>query len=224
MTTETAATWSQESAPAYSIPATATWSSNGIPLVEKRREMRYATCEPVEVYLLDVNNLHLSGVVRDISKSGMRIELDMPLKAGDRLEVLLQNTAIVFTEVRYCRRSGECYHVGMKIDDVYYPKRVPSRTSNTVLSEAAPKPVTHQIRVMGKRSSDASEQPVLAELHLNRNDVENLLQLRLSDTKASLLERHLASCDQCLDLLLLALEERAAVSATGHRAAFGSSR
>ena len=53
--------------------------------------------------------------------------------------------------------------------------------------------------------------------HLDRNDIDNLLALRLSETKAALLERHLASCDECLDLLLLTLEER--TSSRGCRAA-----
>ena len=229
MTTEVMETLSPESTPAQSGPATATWSSNGIPLAEKRREMRYATCEPVEVYLLDMNNLRLNGVVRDMSKSGMRIELDMPLKAGDRLEVVLQNTAIVFVEVRYCRRSGESYHAGTKIDDVYYPKRVPSRLSNAARSETGIKQLTHQIRVVENRQAEPPEPARLERAadrlvrlphpskagiggHLDRNDIENLLRLRLSETKAAVLERHLASCDQCLDLVLLALEERASSS------------
>jgi hypothetical protein len=44
--------------------------------------------------------------------------------------------------------------------------------------------------------------------HVDRTDIDNLLRLRLSETKAALLERHLASCDQCQDLVLRILEER----------------
>lgn len=46
-------------------------------------------------------------------------------------------------------------------------------------------------------------------VHLNRSDIDNLLGLRLSQIKTVLLERHLVDCDQCLDLMLLILEERA---------------
>src|SRR3984885_10396582 len=107
-----------------SSAAPASWSANGNPQAEKRREKKYATREYVEVCLLDMNNLRLRGMLRDISKHAMRIELEMPLKTGDRLEVLLQSKAIIFAEVRYCRRTGESYQVGSVIDDVYYPKTV----------------------------------------------------------------------------------------------------
>jgi len=252
MTTETTATLSTESELNYSSPCSESWGSKGIPVLEKRREMRYATCEVVEVYLLDRNNLHLSGVVRAISNSGMHIELDMPLKPGDRVEVLLQNMAIVFGEVRYCRSSGAPYHVATRIDDVYYPKQVPSRISNPDCSERALKEAFYKIRMVEKRPADLSVRPRLGSCsegimrsdgvvddmqrlpppsnatslaaHLNHCDIENLLRLRLSETKAALLERHLVSCDHCLDLVLLALEERAAVSVTGYLTAFSSSR
>ena len=209
-------------------------SSNGNPAAEKRRETRYAICEPVEVYLLDMNNLRLTGMLRDISKSGMRIELDMPVKAGDRVEILLQNKAIVFAEVRHCRRTGESYQVGTVIDDVYYPKAAASsRTSKTAGSETTSKQVTQRTSFDEKRPGNSPERhdlslapqgvfdqvvrfrhPVKTEClgsHVDRNDIDNLLGLRLSVTKAAILERHLASCDQCLDLVLQTLEERASL-------------
>jgi PilZ domain len=182
--------------------------SNGSLHVEKRREMRYPTCEPVEVYLLDMNNLRLSGMLKDISKNGMRLELDMPLKAGDRLEVVVQNKAIVFAEVRHCRRMGESYQVGVLIDDVYYPKSTVSKQVTRYMSlEEKPLPskgVFHQV-VDSRHAAETAG----SEDHLNRNDIDNLLRLKLSETKATLLERHMMSCDQCLDLLLRELEKRA---------------
>jgi hypothetical protein len=198
-------------------------SSNGSLYLEKRREARYPTCDPVEVYLLDMNNLRLSGTLKDISKNGMRLELDMPLKVGDRLEVVVRNKAIVFAEVRHCRRMGESYQIGILIDDVYYPK--------AAVGETASKEVTHYFRFGEKRTPVAPARPVLAcsskgvfhqivgsrhraetaspGAHLSRSDIDNLLRLKLSETKATLLERHMMSCDQCLDLLLQELEVRA---------------
>ena len=230
MMTETDTTLPQVPEQESSAPSAppVTRRSSGHLRVEKRRETRYAICEQVDVYLLDMNNLRLSGVLRDISKSGMRIELDMPLKAGDRMEVLLQNKAIVFAEVRYCRRSGDSYQVGSVIDDVYYPKSMPSqstatqRASSTAGSEIISKQVTQHVRWGEKRPADSEKRAVSRSsnpaeavkpehlgTHVDRNDINNLLGLRLSETKAALLERHLASCDQCLDLVLLTLEERA---------------
>jgi PilZ domain-containing protein len=241
MITDTSATLPQspEQTSACSSAEPSTWSANRKPQAEKRREERYATCEYVEVCLLDMNNLRLSGMLRDISKHGMRIELDMPLKTGDRLEVLLQSKAIIFAEVRYCRRTGESYQVGSVIDDIYYPKTVvPSRASKAhasaikaPVSEITSRRVTQHLRFGEKRPQDSPVQrgldrtskgvfdqvvsfrnPLTSERlgpHLDRNDIDNLLALRLSETKAALLERHLASCDECLDLLLRTLEERA---------------
>jgi PilZ domain len=219
MTTDISPTLAESSEQHSSGSCTsADWSFNGSLHVEKRREPRYPTCEPVEVYLLDMNNLRLNGMLKDISKSGMRIELDMPLKAGDRLEVVVQNKAIAFAEVRYCRRTGESYQVGTLIEDVYYPKAAaPSRPSKIAVGET--QQVTHYIRFGEKRSplSPTTSKGMLnhraetASLgaHLNRSDIDNLLRLKLSETKAALLERHMMSCDQCLDLLLRELEERA---------------
>jgi PilZ domain len=246
MTADTSATLPQspEQTSSASIAAPANWCANGTPGVEKRRETRYATCEPVDVYLLDMNNLRLGGMLRDVSKNGMRIELDMPLKVADRLEVLLQNKAIVFAEVRYCRRTGESYQVGTSIDDVYYPRTAaPSRTPKIVVSESISKQVSKNIRFAEKRPADSPERralgrasksvfhqvvsfrdPVTREhlgAHVDRYDIDNLLRLRFSETKAALLERHLASCDQCLDLVLRTLEERASFRAAGPKNARG---
>ena len=116
-----------------------TWSANGNPQTEKRRERKFATCEYVDVCLLDMNNLRLNGMLREISKNGIQIELDMPLKTGDRLEVLLQSKAIIFAEVRYCRRTGESYQVGSVIDDIYYPRAVaPSSTLRRQSAKSLP--------------------------------------------------------------------------------------
>ena len=94
--------------------------SGGPQGVERRREKRYATCEPVDVCLLNMNEMHLSGTLRDISKSGLRIEVDVPVKAGDRMEVVLQGKAVIFAEVRYCRQTGGSYQVGSLIEEVFW--------------------------------------------------------------------------------------------------------
>jgi hypothetical protein len=92
------------------------------PFVEKRRETRYEICEAVEVSILEVPSRRLLGVLRDISRSGFRVEISEPLVAGARLEVVLRNQAIIFGEARYCRQSVGTYHVGAVIEDILYPK------------------------------------------------------------------------------------------------------
>jgi hypothetical protein len=106
----------------------------GGPFVEKRREVRYGTCEPVEVCILEMASCEkasgemascrLAGVLRDVSRNGLRIELSMPVNAGARLEIVLRDRAIIFGEARYCSGSGGAYQVGVVIEDVYYPKPV----------------------------------------------------------------------------------------------------
>jgi hypothetical protein len=203
--------------------------------VEKRREWRYPACDPVDLCLLDRDNLRLSGTLRDISKNGLRIELETPLKAGERMEVLLQGRAIIFAAVRYCRRTGDFYHVGGVIDDVYYPKAaVPLRTRITAASKVIVNPVTQRTASEDKQLADSPERldsdrgrkglfdRVVSFIvssktqrlatHVDRNDIDNLLGLRLPETEAILLERHMESCDECLDLLLRTLEERGSSS------------
>jgi hypothetical protein len=99
-----------------------TWSGQ-----ERRREVRYETSDPVQVYFLDLGGLSLPGVVRDISRSGLRVEIGIPLVQGARLKIRLRNHSI-FGEVRYCRKGMGGYHAGVAIDDVYFAPGVAART------------------------------------------------------------------------------------------------
>jgi hypothetical protein len=94
---------------------------------ERRQEIRYETCDPVQVHLLDLAGLRVPGVVRDISKSGLRVEISMPVVFGARLKIRLRSHAI-FGEVRYCRKAMNAYQVGVAIDDVYFSPRVADET------------------------------------------------------------------------------------------------
>jgi hypothetical protein len=87
---------------------------------EKRREARYVTNDPVEVCLLEMGKQRVGGIVRDVSRNGLRIEISMPLSKGTHVEIVLGSRAIIFAEARYCRRALDIYHVGFTIEDVYY--------------------------------------------------------------------------------------------------------
>jgi|SRR5580704_3964258 hypothetical protein len=52
--------------------------------------------------------------------------------------------------------------------------------------------------------------------HVSRNDVDNFLHHSLSETKTALVERHLASCAECSDLMLVILERHASRVTTWH--------
>src|SRR5581483_6947298 len=86
---------------------------------EKRRQRRYATCDPVDVFLLDFARMRICGILRDVSRDGFRVEIDFPVQRGSRLKLKLRNHTTVFAVTRYCRRTGDCYHVGAEIEWLY---------------------------------------------------------------------------------------------------------
>jgi hypothetical protein len=179
-------------------------SSSESPFLEKRREIRYATCEVVDICILEMAGLRMAGILRDVSKNGLRIELSMPLNAGARLEIVLRNHAIIFGEARYCRLGGDAYQVGVVIEDIYYPKHVPANRQHWIdryVSTDLQKPAA-------ENRDDLMATEVLAG-HLSRYDVRSFLRHNLSKTKAELVARHVASCKQCADLMMLTLADHA---------------
>ena len=108
------------------MPSSSAVVAGGSPFVEKRREARYVTYEEVEVCILGEESQRLRGIVRDVSRSGLRIELSIPVEAGAHLEVVLVDRAIIFGEARHCHRSARSYQVGVAIEDIYYPKSRPA--------------------------------------------------------------------------------------------------
>jgi hypothetical protein len=168
------------------------------PFVEKRREARYETCEAVEVSILDGENRRLKGILRDVSRSGLRVELSQPVEPGAHLEVVLYNRAIIFGEARYCQASTHSYQVGMAIEDIYYPKKDPAKDISRPF-EATVFEQREQLccpRAQGPTGSHSSPDDVAAFLHRD-----------LSETKTALMERHLAVCEECSNLMQLILED-----------------
>ncbi|HTC32351.1 MAG TPA: PilZ domain-containing protein [Bryobacteraceae bacterium] len=88
---------------------------------EQRREARYPTCEVVEVAVIGEAGLVLTGVLRDVSKNGLRVELRVPVPAGAHLKVAIGGRAVIFAVARYCHPTTDTFHVGAAIEEVYYP-------------------------------------------------------------------------------------------------------
>lgn len=101
---------------------------------ERRREHRYVTCDPVNVVLLDCMGLRVSGVLRDVSKSGFRVEIDLPVQKGARLKLTLHNQ-IIFAGARYCRKTADTYQVGASIEWIYLSRRGPSDVPQAAASK-----------------------------------------------------------------------------------------
>jgi PilZ domain-containing protein len=163
----------------------------GSPFVEKRREARYQTCEAVGVNILDGENRRLQGILRDVSRSGLRVELSQPVPPGTHLEVVLYNRAIIFAEARYCQASTHSYQVGVVIEDIFYPKKDPAKDISRTFEATVLEPLAQ-----GPIGNHASPDDVAAFLHRD-----------LSETKTALMERHLAVCEECSNLMQSILED-----------------
>jgi hypothetical protein len=92
------------------------------PPTDRRREPRYPTNDPAKIRILEAwdDPARFGGIVLDVSRNGMRVEVAKPLSTGMRVEVILIK-ASVFGEIRYCRQVSLAYHVGIAIEDVFYP-------------------------------------------------------------------------------------------------------
>src|SRR5579871_2671472 len=92
---------------------------------ERRREVRYPTHDAALVRELPPchGGLPMPGTVIDISKSGLRLELGSELWKDVRIEVTISpRKLVIFGQVRYCRRAGAVFYVGVLIEGVVHPK------------------------------------------------------------------------------------------------------
>jgi hypothetical protein len=99
--------------------------SSGALIGEKRREARYPTNDPAEVHTLPWSGsvVALPATVIDVSKSGLRLELQSLLGIGVRIEIMIKPRRLaIFGQVRYCRRSGSRFHAGVRIEDIVFPR------------------------------------------------------------------------------------------------------
>jgi len=85
--------------------------------LERRKEIRYPTYDPVLVRL-SPGRACVPGTILDISRSGLRVEIGPPIRRGSRLEIILASRAVIFGTVRYCRRVADAHHAGVLIEHV----------------------------------------------------------------------------------------------------------
>jgi hypothetical protein len=89
---------------------------------ERRREARYVTYDAVRVTVLGAGGFQIRGVLRDVSRNGLCVEVGLPVEQGAHLKITLRDRAIIFAVACYCRESTNSYHVGASISEVYRPK------------------------------------------------------------------------------------------------------
>jgi len=90
-------------------------------LIERRWEPRYTTSDPAAVKVLPAGTTHASGLVLDISRFGLRVQLPMSLDKGMEVKVTMPLGVIVVGQVRYCRRVDSTFQVGISTREVIYP-------------------------------------------------------------------------------------------------------
>jgi hypothetical protein len=83
--------------------------------MEHRQDPRYSTDLEVPVTLMRGREYQLLGHARNVSRRGMCLELNMPVATGARLRVEMEGGP-VFGEVIYCRKHGEGYFVGLRLE------------------------------------------------------------------------------------------------------------
>src|SRR6202140_3512321 len=89
-------------------------------LIERRWEPRYTTNDPAVVKVLPAGTTHASGLVLDISRFGLRVQLPMSLDKGMEVKVTMPLGVVVVGQVRYCRPVDSAFQVGISTKEVIY--------------------------------------------------------------------------------------------------------
>ena len=98
-------------------------SLRGLESLERRREARYPTNKQAKVEVICGGPLRQSARILDVSRSGLRLEVETFIGKGLQAEIILPEHMVIFGEVRYCRRGGSGFHAGILIQNVFQPRR-----------------------------------------------------------------------------------------------------
>ena len=161
--------------PAFVPGAHKRWSG-----VERRQETRYATSDEAKVALIDFPGVRVSATIRDVSRSGIRVELPIPAGSGSRLQIFIGNRTVVVAVACYCRPSGATYQVGAKIESVYDSTH---RSNLTCASRRAAALAVERVapRVLSRRSMPCNRRPARCKSFQNRlSAVRRLNELVIS--------------------------------------------
>ena len=83
---------------------------------DRRKEPRYGSSGSARVLVPYVSEPQtLSAQVLDVSKSGLRLRLSVPIAPGTLVQIELKSI-VASGEVRHCRKDGEEYSVGIQLD------------------------------------------------------------------------------------------------------------
>jgi len=84
---------------------------------ERRFEPRHSANEPVEISWLDQNGAveTARGLLRDLSRSGARIQVDRAIRVGTALQITVREYKLS-ARVLYCVRTPSDFLLGVELD------------------------------------------------------------------------------------------------------------
>ncbi len=104
--------------PHPSLPA----SNRAERLLDRRWEPRYTTHDPATVKVLPAGKAQIPGLVLDISRFGLGVELPVPLDKGVEVKITMPFDVVVLGQVRYTVPREAAFHVGIFTREVIYDR------------------------------------------------------------------------------------------------------
>lgn len=93
-------------------------AERGALFIEKRREARYPTNDPAKLEVINGATKALPSTVLDVSRSGLRLKLEVTVNRGAEVKITLQRNVVIFGQIRYCRPFEDGYEAGVLIQDM----------------------------------------------------------------------------------------------------------
>jgi hypothetical protein len=91
-------------------------------LLERRWEPRYTTHDPATVKVLPAGKAQIPGVVLDISRFGIGIELPTALEKTAEVRITMPFDVVVLGQVRYSVPGQTGFHTGISTREVIYDR------------------------------------------------------------------------------------------------------
>jgi hypothetical protein len=83
--------------------------------MNQRRETRFMANQSVTITLFDEVDIRITGTIRNISGTGIGLELDRPVRPGTALKVDLDDGPML-GEVIYCHQEEWSYYAGVELE------------------------------------------------------------------------------------------------------------
>ena len=101
---------------------------------ERRREPRFPCNDPVTVRVIPGDGSLVPATLMDVSRSGVRIEIGLPLPKNTQIEIHLSKQLVVSGRVRHSRRVGTKYQSGVFILETVDESKPSEHVSDEQLS------------------------------------------------------------------------------------------